>query len=199
MTRRRLRLRVTDAAVVLIAVGCCAVPLTSWSMAAGPDAPIIQTGAAVDQKVMETAMISNPLNGSFRLSRSGRSVGSVDWDVFTSSRGGYKLLVSALDNPAIRAGDGGVADYSNDPSAWSVGSSSRAFGFSVRGPHTMSIYGDGAKWRGFTGRREVEVARRYRTPVASTRTTVRLSSEMGRKLSSSSVSGTVVATAVLTL
>lgn len=200
MIRRRTRSRTLDAAVVLIALACCTSPLIAWSSAAAPDSPIIQTKTTVDQKVLETAMISNPLNGDFRVSRSGRAVGSVDWDVFTTSRSGYKLLVSALDAPAMRSTDGKIGDYSHDPSAWNVSGNDRAFGFSARGVHTMSVFGDGANWRGFDGRREVEVARKYGTAVASTRTTVRLSSEMGRSLpASSSVSGTVVATAVLTL
>ena len=142
----------------------------------------------VDQTVNQAAVISMPLDGTFDINKNGLEIGSVDWEVYTSADEGFKLTVSSDGTPAMRdsAGGNSISDYRSDLASWSVAANDRRFGFSAKGDNALSGYGEGTKWRGFKGRRALEVARRRKGPISMTRTTVRLASEMRRALPASS-------------
>lgn len=187
MFARRLRSRMFDVVVAAVCFGCIAAPFVASAFA--EKRPLVETSANVDQKVLQSAMISNPLNGSFRVDGSGRADGQVDWDVYTSADEGFKLSVATDRTPAMRDGNSGVDvdDYAagkETPISWDVGSGEREFGFSAMGAYATSGYSSGSKWRGFTGEQGVEIARRTEGPVALSRTTLRLRAEFGDALPS---------------
>lgn len=177
----QLRRRVPDALVTIVAVALCAAPFVATTQASLVDVPIV-----VDQKVRESAVVSKPLQGNFDSDRSGKSVGKLDWEVYTSAGEGFKLTVATDKEPAFR--DSGstakVDDYSSTPVPWSVGAGERKFGFSAEGDRALGVYDQGTKWRGFNGTRGIEVARRRTGPARMTRTTIWLTSEMRNPLPS---------------
>lgn len=203
MAIRRTRRRALDVFVVLVAACLIAWPLLPSSTAATVGSALREDGVTVDEKVKQSALISQPLNGEFSLSRTGKTVGHVDWDVYTSANEGFKLSVSTDGTPAMRDSAAGsvVGDYRDDPAAWSVGAGDRRFGFSSEGDQALpSIYGQGTKWRGFSGRKPIEVARRRTGPVAVTRTKVWLASEMRSPLPSTARPKTwIIATAMMNI
>jgi hypothetical protein len=198
MIRRRLHRRSIDVAVVLTAVVLCTWPLLGVGSAA-----VATQQLHVDQKVRQAVSITKPLDGAFVASKTGRANGSVSWEASTTNETGYKLVVSSDGTPALRdaAGNADVADMSWTPGAWSVGSSDRRFGFSATGDDADNEYGgNGDRWRGFRGRKTTEVARNRSGARPMTRTRVKLASEMGLDLpSSSNPEATVVATAMVNL
>jgi hypothetical protein len=197
-----MRSRLLDLAVATVCVAClCAPMLPSVLAADSPEPSVVESGGAVDQKVLQAGVISNPLNGSFDTGASGKQSGSIQWDVYSSSPDGLKLLISTDRTPAMRDAthDVDVPDYGDTPSDWSVGANDRRFGFSVVGGIALSRFGDGTKWRGFDGKRPVEVARRG-AAMPVTRTTIKLQSEFGAALASDSkATANIRATAVLNL
>lgn len=172
---QKLRKRVPDTMVALIALALIVTPFVAVSEASLVDVPI-----TVDQKVHETAMVSKPLQGNFDVSNTGKSVGKLNWDVYTSAGEGFKLTVATDAVPALRDTVTGakVTDYASSLSDWNVGSSDRRFGLSAEGERVLAAYGQGSKWRGFEGTRGIEVARRRTGPARMTRTTLWLASEM---------------------
>lgn len=200
-TVRIIRARLCDTALVMGAVALLATPVLPMGRAAGP---VIEHGISVDQVVKPTAMISMPIDGEFRVSRSGKSVGSVKWDVYTSARDGYKLAVSSKAAPALwddSSSGARVDDYGHSPKAWAVDAGQRRFGFSASGSRALSDFdGDGRRWRGFDGKRSIEVAR-YRggaTPLS--RTTVWLAAEMRDPLPAGArMNGRLIATTTVNL
>lgn len=170
VTRRRL----LDAAVTLVAVALCTAPFVGQGLASVSDTPI-----AVDQVVLENVLISQPLNGAFALRGSGRSTGGVEWDVYTSSERGYKLVVATSSRPALfdAKRGAGVPDLGGKLQRWTDSSARRRFGFTARGAHAMTPFGSGTRWRGFDGARGLEVAR-HTAASSSTRTSVQVSAEL---------------------
>lgn len=194
-----MRSRLLDLAVATVCVACMCAPLLASSFAAAP--AVVESGSTVDQRVLQSGVISNPLNGSFEAGGNGTRDGAVSWDLYTSAGDGMKLVLSSDRSPAMRDAQNGVdvSDVASTPSDWSVGSSERRFGFTVAGATTLNRFGDGAKWRGFNGTRSVEVARKG-AALPRTRTTVRLRAEFGTALASDArPTATVRATAVLNL
>lgn len=183
MARRRLRARSLDAVILTVAIACLSTPFMAGSTAA-PHDPLLETGMTIDQRVRQSGLISYPLNAAFDVGRSGKSTGKIDWDVYSSSAQGFKLSISADGTPAMRddAAGASIADYGASPSAWSVGAGDRRFGFSATGTEVLNGYDGGTKWRGFVGRRSIEVARRTGGAAAATRTTVKLAAEMNSAL-----------------
>lgn len=193
----RICSRALDLVVVLCALALMSVPFWPSSNAATSSVPV-----TVDQEVRNTAMISRPVNGSFKADLDGKSNGKIDWVVYSSADEGFKLVVSSDRRPAMRdtKSSTSIADYGSSPKAWSVGSSDRRFGFSAQGDQALDAYGGGSKWRGFTGTRSIEIARRRKGPVALTTTSVMLASEMRRPLpSNAKPHATVVATVMQNL
>jgi hypothetical protein len=203
MKRIRTRRRTIDTLVVLASLCLMAWPFLTPTQAAVVGGLIQETQVGVDQSVKQSALISQPLNGDFDMKWSGKSVGKVDWDVYTSANEGFKLSVSSDGTPAMRDKNGSstVNDYQTKPSSWSVGSGDRRFGFSSEGPQALeNIYDQGKKWRGFTGKVPIEVARRRTGPVSVTRTTVWFAAEMRAPLPSSARPRSwVVATAMMNI
>lgn len=199
MSPRRLRSRLLDLAVATVCVACVGAPLLPIVNAANdPEPSVVESGGTVDQKVLEGGIISNPLNGSFEGGGSGTVDGSVSWDLYSSDRDGMKLSVSADRTPAMRDAKTGtrVPDYAAAPSAWSVASGDRRFGFTVTGGLALARFDGGAKWRGFDGQKSVEVGRRN-APTPRTRTTVKLRAEFAAPLGADArPTATVYATAV---
>lgn len=199
MSPRRLRSRLLDLAVATVCVACVGAPLLPVVNAAdGPENSVVESSGTVDQRVLEGGIISNPLNGSFQPGGRGTVDGSFSWDLYSTNRDGMKLTVSTDRSPAMRDANGNVdiPDYAAAPSAWRVSGSDRRFGFSVSGGLALSRFEDGARWRGFDGRRAVEIARRS-GPVPRTRTTVKLRAEFAAPLASGArPTATVYATAV---
>lgn len=77
----------------------------------------------------------------------GSSVGSADWNVITSSSGGYTLTIQASTNPALKASSGAsFADYTtataNPDFNFSINSSDSEFGFTPEGPDIDVRYKD---------------------------------------------------------
>jgi hypothetical protein len=76
----------------------------------------------------------------------GESTASSTWTVITNNTLGYQLTVSASTNPALKATEGSVADYtpaSSDPDfAFSVGPTASMFGFSPEGVDIPSRFKD---------------------------------------------------------
>lgn len=195
MSPRRMRSRLLDLAVATVCVACIAAPALPSVFAADS---VVESGGHVDQKVLEGGIISNPLNGSFESGGSGMKDGSVQWDLYTTAKGGMKLVLSSDRDPAMRDAANGVdiGDYSSTLGTWSVSGSDRRFGFSASGAMAMKAFDEGRKWRGFDGRRGIEVARRG-GPTGRLRTTVRLRAEFESSLGSKSrPTANVIATAV---
>lgn len=194
-----MRSRLLDLTVATICVACVGAPLLPIvNAASGPEPSVIETGATVDQKVLEGGIISSPLDGSFQDGGAGTVDGSFSWDVYSTNRDGMKLSVSTDRTPAMRDSNSGVdiADFTATPSAWSVTGSDRRFGFSATGGLTLNRFENGAKWRGFDGRKAIEVARRG-APIPRTRTTVKLRAQFGASLAAGArPTATVYATAV---
>lgn len=182
MVPRRLRTRLLDLAVTAVCLACFAVPFLPAVHAADS---VVEGGGVVDEKVGQGAMISIPLSGSFERGRSGRVDGAVSWDTFTTARNGLKLVVSTDRSPAMRDARNGVdiPDYGDTPSDWSVSGTDRRFGFSVIGGLSLARFDDGKKFRGFDGKRAIEVGRRS-NPIPLTRTAIRLRAEFGAALQS---------------
>ncbi|MCW2926768.1 MAG: hypothetical protein JWM86_736 [Thermoleophilia bacterium] len=180
MVPRRLRSRLLDLAVTAVCLACIAVPFLPAVHAADS---VTEGGGVIDEKVGQGGMISNPINGTFERGRSGRVDGAIQWDTFTTGRDGLKLVISTDRKPAMRDAKNGVdvPDYGDTPSDWNVGGSDRRFGFSVLGGLSLARFDDGKKWRGFEGKRAIEVGRRS-NPIPITRTTIRLRAEFGTAL-----------------
>lgn len=178
---------------------CCAAPFVPIGSAA--DGPVFETPISVDQVVHPAAVISLPLTPSFNFQREGLALGTVAWSVSTSDSNGFKLVLSSTTVPAMQGtGTETVADYSDEPSAWDVAGPERAFGFSVAGTRARTLFGNGTKWRGFDGKRGIEIARRRGSASEPITTTVRLASEMGAALPASvDPSAHIMATAVANL
>ncbi|MCW2922605.1 MAG: hypothetical protein JWM98_9 [Thermoleophilia bacterium] len=183
MSPRPLRARLLDLAVASVCVACVGAPLMGVGFAANPDPSVVESGGTVDQKVLQSGIISNPLNGSFGGARSGKVDGSIQWDVYSTASDGMKLVVMSDGAPAMRDAKNGVdvPDYGASPSEWAVGSNDRRFGFSVVGGLGLSRFEDGKKWRGFNGKRPVEIGRRANA-IPVTRTTVKLRAEFAKGL-----------------
>jgi hypothetical protein len=199
---RKLRARGMDTALVATALVLIATPLLPVGNAAPP---VLERGITVDQRVKPTAMISMPIDGDFQISRSGKSTGSVKWDIYTTARQGYKLAVNSVATPALwddSSNKETVGDYDAEPKAWAVGAGDRRFGFSATGTRVLSEYdasGD-KRWRGFNGKRPIEVARYRGGALPVSRTTVWLASEMRNPLPASArMNGLLVATAMVNL
>lgn len=192
-----MRSRLLDLAVATVCVACvCAPALPAVVAATNPS--LVESGGNVDQRVLQTGWISNPLDASFASGRSGTQDGSVSWSQYASGRRGSKLVMSSTAVPAMRDSKNGVdiADYGSTPSDWSVGGSDRRFGFTVVGNIALSRFGDGARWRGFDGTRGVEVARRG-AAFPATRTTIKLRAQFASALASDAKpSAQIYATAV---
>ncbi len=179
--KRRARISVIDVCIVATAMVCCAAPFIAVGNAA--DGPVFETPISVDQVVHPAAVISQPLSPAFTLIRDGRATGTVTWSVSTSDGNGFKLVLSSTTTPAMQGtGSATVADYSDQPSEWDVSGQERAFGFSVSGSRARSMFGNGTKWRGFDGKRGIEIARRRGSASEPVTTTVRLATEMGAAL-----------------
>jgi hypothetical protein len=190
-----MRSRLLDLAVATVCVACVAAPALPFVHAQDS---VVESGGSVDQRVLEGGVISNPLNGSFESGGAGIRDGSIQWDVYTTAARGMKLVVSSDRTPAMRDAANGVdvADYGSTPSSWSVSGSDRRFGMSAVGPMALSAFEDGRKWRGFSGRSGIEVARRG-APTGRTRTTLRLRAQFASSLGSNArPTATVYATAV---
>lgn len=172
-----MRLRLLDLAVATVCVACVGAPALP-SVIAATNPAVVETGGTVDQRVLPAGWISNPLDGRFESGGSGIVDGSVSWSQYTTTRKGAKLVISSDRNPAMRDARNGVdiPDYDTSLSTWSVTGSDRRFGFSAAGPIALSRYDSGRKWRGFEGRRSVEVARRGLS-FGSARTTIKLRAE----------------------
>lgn len=197
-----MRTRLLDLAVATVCVACMCAPLLPTVVAAtSPDPAVVESGGTVDQRVLQSGIISNPLNASFPAGTSGTVDGSVSWDLYSSSPRGLKLVVSSDRSPAMRDAANGVdvADYGSSPTAWSVAGTDRRFGFTVAGPIALSRFANASKWRGFEGGRSVEAARRG-AALPKTRTTVRLRAQFGSPLASNArPAANVNATAVVNL
>ena len=166
-----MRSRLLDLAVATVCVACvCAPMLASGFAATNPS--VVESGGTVDQRVKQSGWISNPIDLTFESGACGKLDGSVTWSQFTTGKKGAKLSVSADSKPAMD----NVDDYTTNPSAWSVGSGEKRFGFTVLGAISLNRFDDGAKWRGFEGKRAVEVARRG-TAFSAARTTIKLRAE----------------------
>ncbi|MCW2961667.1 MAG: hypothetical protein JWM25_1157 [Thermoleophilia bacterium] len=183
MSPRRTRSRLLDLLVATACVACVAAPALSIGYAADVQAPVSESGSSVDQKVLQSGILSQPLNGTFSNDTSGVVNGSVQWDLYSSSANGMKLLLSTDRSPAMRDAQNGidVADLADEPKAWDVADNQRGFGFTVVGDFALNRFEDGARWRGFDGKRGVEVARK-KTAAPRTRTTVRLRAEFDQAL-----------------
>lgn len=175
MGAKRSRRVIADIAVCMFGAALCAWPFIATGSASLSDVPV-----NVNQKVAESTLISKPLDGKFDVKLSGRSTGSIDWDVYTSSTEGFKLSVSASTEPAMTDTTRGavIGDLSSSFKPWSVAAGERRFGFSATGDQAKSSFANGDNWRGFTGRKSIELGRRKTGPVKLTRTTLLLSSEM---------------------
>ena len=199
MSPRRLRLRLLDLTITIVCLACVAVPFIAMSQAA--DGSQIESGGDVDERVTESGSISYPLNGSFGSGTSGVVNGALQWDIYSTSANGMKLLVSSDRTPTLRdaQNDIDVPDYAAAPAAWAVDASSRRFGFTSVGTIALGRYGDGDLWRGFAGANPVEVARKT-SALPLTRTTVRLRGEFGTALPSDArPTATLLGTAVVNL
>lgn len=175
-----MRARLLDLTVATVCVACICAPLLQMGFAAAPQSSVVESGGNVDEKVLQSGIISNPLNGSFERGRSGKVDGAVQWDVYSTSAVGLKLLVSSDRRPAMRDAKHGVdiADAGSTLAAWGDEAGDRRFGFAIVGNLALDRFDNGAKWRGFNGTRPIEVGRRVAT-IPMTRTTVKLRAELG--------------------
>jgi len=185
MAPRTMRSRLLDLAVTTVCVACVAAPLLPIVHAASSnDRSVVESTATVDQRVAQHGTISDPLDGSFSDSSNGIANGAVSWEIYSTSAEGMKLVLSSDRSPALRDARNGidVPDYTSSIGDWSVGSGDRRFGFSVLGDMSLEKrYDQGRNWRGFDGKRSVEVARRAGA-FGATRTTVKLRAEYGSAL-----------------
>lgn len=179
-----MRLRLLDLAVATVSVVCVCAPFMLGSSVAATNPSVVESGGTVDQRVKPAGWISNPLDVSFESGGSGTKDGSVSWSQFTTGRKGAKLVLSAVDNPAMSGAD----DVSSTPAAWPGGN---RFGFTALGPIALNRFADGAKWRGFDGKRGVEVARRG-AAFGSARTTIKLRAELSGDRGTASIRATAV-------
>lgn len=184
MALRNLRSRLLDLAVATACIACVAAPLLPVVNAATEsDRSVIESGATVDQRVVQNGLISDPLGGDFSDPRGGSASGSISWELGSSSADGMKLVVSADRTPAMRDPQSGT-DIADAPSAlgpWSASSGPR-FGFSAVGDMVLKRFDDGDAWRGFDGRRGIEVARRSGV-FGVTRTTLKFRADYGNAVS----------------
>lgn len=185
MSPRPLRARLLDLAVATVCVACVASPLLPGVGAAteATDAPVVETSGTVDQRVLQSGIISSPLDVSFDDGTTGTRDGGASWDLYTTAPAGLKLVLSTDRVPALRDGENGIdiADMATTAAAWSVPSGERRFGFTTTGEVALARFDGGASWRGFDGGRSVEVARRT-APMPRTRTRVRLRAQYGTPL-----------------
>ncbi|MCW2972898.1 MAG: hypothetical protein JWN72_1171 [Thermoleophilia bacterium] len=198
MSPRRFRLRLLDLVVTFACMACVAVPFVAISHA--EERPQVEIGGDVDQSVASSGMLSYPIAATFQAGGSGTVNGSVQWDLFTTSTDGMKLTVSSDRTPAMRDAQNGIdiGDYGAEPKAWSVDGSARRFGFTVQGDIALGRFA-GDKWRGFEGGTSVEVGRK-KSPLAQTRTTVKLRGEFSSALpSDAKPTANIYATAVVNL
>ncbi len=198
-----MRIRLLDIVIATVCVACVGAPFIAYGAAASKNSrpSLAETSGSVDQRVLQTGMISHPLNGTFEKGTSGQVEGSIQWDVYTTAGTGVKLLVAADRSPAMREPKSGtdIPDYGSTVTPWSVGKGERRFGFSIIGALGMSKYADGKKWRGFDGLKPVEVGRR-RASVPVTRSTIRLRADLGSGLPSDATpTATIQAIAVTNL
>lgn len=168
-----MRSRLLDLAVATVCVAFVTAPMLASGVAATNPA-VVESGGTVDQRVKQAGWISNPIGLTFESGACGKLDGSVTWSQFTTGRNGAKLSVSADSKPAMD----GIDDYSTNPSGWNVSGGEKRFGFTASGAISLSRFDDGTKWRGFEGRRAVEVARRG-TAFSAARTTIKLRAECG--------------------
>jgi hypothetical protein len=173
---RSLRSRALDLFLVGGGVVLLSTPFLAWAMAAPP---VAEKAMTVDQQVASSALISLPLAADFQAPDSGREVGSVRWDVYTSAKQGYKLAVSADSTPSLRGDGCAMPDVQADPKPWSIGPGQWGFGVSATGDQTLAAYRDSGdrQWRGLDGRRPIEVARHRGGATRATRTTVWMAAE----------------------
>jgi hypothetical protein len=166
----------------LITVGAALLASPFITAALAANAPIIEHGMKVTQKVKSSAMLSLPIAGNFDTPASGLETGSVKWDVYTSSGQGYKLTVSASQDPALQADTCSFDDMPTTPAAWSVAPGMSAFGISATGAQALDSFDGGSykNWRGLEGKRSIEVARYRGGAQATTRTTVWMNAENNR-------------------
>ena len=199
MSSLRMRNRLLDLAVATVCVACVCAPMLPIVNAASPS--VVESGGSVNQKVLQGGIISNPLNGSFESGRSGVLDGSVQWDLYSTAREGMKLMVSSDRSPAMRDAESStdVTDYASTLEAWSVDSNANRFGMTAMGGLTLGRFDGGRKWRGFSGKKQIEVGRRG-SPNAKTRTTIKLRAELGAGLPANArPTANIRATAVLNL
>lgn len=202
MGPRQLRSRLLDLAVATACLACVCAPVVPLVLAAGQSAPVNESGGHVDQRVVQSGIISIPLNGSFGSGRDGVVDGSVQWDLSTSAGKGMKLVISSDRSPAMRDAQNAVdvPDQGATPGDWVVPAGERRFGFTTAGPLTLGRFGDGQKWRGFDGPRSIELGRKVDAPIGRTRTTVKLRAGFGAALASDArPTANVRATGVLNL
>lgn len=178
-----MRSRLLDLAVATVCVACVCAPLLPTVIAATP--AVVESGASVDQKVLQAGYISNPLDGTFEAGHSGTVEGSFTWSQYTSGRKGAKLVISSDRTPAMRDANNSIdiADYGANPVTWSVGGSDRKFGFTAVGAIALNRFADGRNWRGFDGKEGLEVARRGNA-FGAARTTIRIRAEFSSALPS---------------
>ena len=171
------RSRALDLMLLTGGIALLVSPLLSWASAAPP---VAERSMTVDQRVASSAMISYPLAPDFHVGASGKSVGSVRWDVYTSAQRGYKLALSSDRSPALQGSGCVMNDIGSSPADWSISAGEWGFGISASGEKALSAYQTGndvRQWRGLNGKRPVEVAR-YRSGASeSVRTTVWLAAE----------------------
>ncbi len=181
-----MRSRLLDLAVATVCVACVCAPLLPSVLAADSTQPsVVEGGATVDQRVLQSGIISNPLNGSFESGTSGTVDGSIQWDLDSTATEGMKLVVSTDRDPAMHDPKNGVdvPDYGSSYTTWSVSGSNRRFGVSATGPISLSRWDSGKNWRGLDGRRGIEVSRRG-APIGRESTTLKLRAEFGSPLAS---------------
>lgn len=86
------------------------------------------------------------LSGTITDTDGGQASGSAVWTVSTDNAAGYTLAIKASASPAFVSGSNSFADYttaSSDPDyTWSVGASSKEFGFTPEGTDIVAKFKD---------------------------------------------------------
>lgn len=198
---KRWRSRGIDLGLLIGAIVLIATPFAPGLNAASP---VLERSVSVDQRVKPTAVISLPFDGNFQVPRTGRSIGSVKWNVYTTAQQGYKLVISTTSKPALRDTNGSqrVDDFGRRIGDWSVPAGERRFGFSAAGDRAIDSYSSGSQrqWRGFDGTLPAEIARFRSGALPASTTTLWLTAEMKRSLPASArMRGAVIATALTNL
>lgn len=149
----------------------------------------------VDQTVKDLSVMTKP-SGSFTLNPEGRTRGSIDWSVYSSSGEGFQLSIRTDGTPALESSKVAIPDFSTEPKTWAVGATERAFGFSANGQRSLDLYQDGTQFRGFEGTKPITIARYHGGPADNTETELILVSEFGTRIPNGSnptvlIAGTV--------